>query len=128
MFLKSRQFRSRITLLPVLFIGWVQSPLHATSATEGAAFLNIPVGAGPAALGSAYSALATDAYAPVWNPAGLGQLNGIQVEGQHLSYLETIHYEHTSAVFPNREKTAGLGVAIQYLGTGDIGGTAVGGA
>ena len=42
------------------------------SGTEGASFLDIPVGAGPAALGGAYTALATDAYAPIYNPAGLG--------------------------------------------------------
>jgi hypothetical protein len=44
---------------------------HAASGTKGAAFLDIPVCAGPAALGSAYTALSNDAYAPVWNPAGL---------------------------------------------------------
>src|SRR5450631_2020075 len=51
-------------------------PVWASAGTEGASFLDIPVGAGPAALGSAYTALATNAYAPVWNPAGLGMLNG----------------------------------------------------
>src|SRR6202171_1539877 len=95
---------------------------RAASGTEGAAFLDIPVGAGPAALGSAYTALAIDAYAPVWNPAGLGFLSGIQVEGQHLSYLESVHYEHASFVFPFKNNR-GIGASIQYLGTGDIGGT-----
>src|SRR4051812_46029547 len=60
--------------------------------TQGAAFLDIPVGAGPAALGGAYSALARDAYAPTWNPAGLGDVQGVQFSGQHLDYLESLHY------------------------------------
>ncbi len=73
---------------------------RASPGTEGAAFLNIPVGAEPAALGSAYSALATDAYAPVWNPAGLGFLNGMELAGQHLSYLESFRYEYAGFVMP----------------------------
>src|SRR5579872_802687 len=74
-------------------IGFV-SPSRASSGTEGASFLDIPVGAGPAALGAAYSALATDAYAPTWNPAGLGFVTDNEFSGQHLSYLESINYEY----------------------------------
>src|SRR5258708_3381701 len=37
--------------------------LEASSGTEGAAFLDIPVGAGPAALGSAYTQKVTDKVA-----------------------------------------------------------------
>ncbi len=91
------------------------------SGTQGADFLNIPVGAGPAALGSAYSALATDAYAPVWNPAGLGAIDGIQVAAQHLSYLESIHDEFLSVAVPIHEGRA-LAFSAQYLGSGDIAG------
>jgi hypothetical protein len=98
------------------------SHLFASSGTEGAAFLDIPVGAGPAALGSAYTALAHDAYAPVYNPAGLGFLNGTQVAAQHLSYLESMDYEFLSFVHPVGNGKA-LGFSAQYLGTGDIAGT-----
>jgi hypothetical protein len=94
----------------------------ASSGTEGASFLDIPVGAGPAALGSAYSAMASDAYAPVWNPAGLARIDSNQFAAQHLSYLETIHYEFASFVHP-LGKGRTLGGSIQYLGSGDIAGT-----
>jgi hypothetical protein len=110
--------------------------LRAAAGTEGAAFLQIPVGAGPAALGSAYSALAVDAYAPIYNPAGLGFLDTIQVAGQHLAYLESIRYEQLSAVFPLGQPKAtpepspttrlgrwgALGLSAQYLTSGDIAG------
>ena len=58
----------------IAVLGLMGQPVRswASSGTEGASFLDIPVGAEPAALGSAYTALATNAYAPVWNPAGLG--------------------------------------------------------
>src|ERR1700733_1016721 len=75
---------------------------HASSGTEGASFLDIPVGAGPAALGGAYTARATDAYAPTWNPAGLGFLDSNQVAAEHVSYLGNTHYEYLSGAMPWR--------------------------
>lgn len=109
--------------------------LQASSGTEGASFLDIPVGAGPAALGSAYTALAHDAYAPTWNSAGLGFLDSTQIAGQHLSYLQGISYEYASFAIPLKKALApssrapdlgtrprALGASVQYLGSGDIAG------
>jgi hypothetical protein len=73
-------------------------------------------------MGSAYSALATDAYAPTWNPSGLGLVDSKQLAGQHLSYLESMNYEYLSYVHPLGHGR-GLGASIQYLGSGDIPGT-----
>ena len=101
--------------------------LYASTGTEGASFLDIPVGAGPAALGSAYSAAATDAYAPIYNPAGLGFVAHPEIAGQHLSYLESIHYEFGSFVFPLGTRSSALGASVQYLGSGDIAGTGTSG-
>src|ERR1700719_1867500 len=100
-------------------------PLQAASGSEGASFLDIPIGAGPAALGSAYTALATDAYAPVWNPGGLGFLPGSEFAAQHVSYLDSIHYEYFGIAHPFPSpflpsKRGGLGFSVQYLGSGDI--------
>jgi hypothetical protein len=116
------------TFLSVVAILGVVSqsvPAWAGAGTEGASFLDIPVGAGPAALGSAYTALATNAYAPVWNPAGLGMLSGNEMAGQHVSYLESMHYEFLSFVHPfdktqDSDTHRGIGASIQYLGSGDI--------
>jgi hypothetical protein len=109
-------------LAVIVFSFFFPSSSSAVSGTEGAAFLDIPVGAGPAALGSAYTALATDAYAPVWNPAGLGFVTAPEVAGQHLSYLESINYEFGSIAIP-LPHGAGLGTSVQYLGSGNITGT-----
>src|SRR6185437_6550703 len=103
----------------------------ASSGTEGASFLDIPVGAGPASLGSAYTALATNAYAPTWNPAGLGFVNDNGLAAQNLSYLESIHYEYLSFVHPLGDPQdavhRGIGFSAQYLGSGDINGTDING-
>jgi hypothetical protein len=97
---------------------------RAASGTEGASFLNIPIGARPAALGSAYSALASDAYAPVWNPGALGFVQSTQLAGQHLSYLESANDESLQFVHPfssdSETPRQALGVSVQYLGSGDI--------
>ena len=101
----------------------VSHRLHASAGTEGASFLDIPVGAGPAAMGSAYTALATNAYAPTSNPGGLGFLKGTEIAGQHLSYIQSIRYEHFGFVTPIGHDASvhrGLGISVQDLGTGDI--------
>jgi hypothetical protein len=115
-------------LLIAVFLMPMAAPAMASSGTEGAAFLDIPVGAGPASLGSAYTALAADAYAPTWNPAGLGFIENTGVAGQHLSYLESIHYEYLSIVHPlaqsrTSDNHRGIGFSAQYLASGDIPGT-----
>src|SRR5688500_8400645 len=114
--------RFKIIISVVCAVVAFPSGIQASAGEESAAFLHIPVGAGPAAMGGAYSALATDAYAPTWNPAGLGRVQSTQLSGQHLSYLESIHYEYLSAVHPFGERQA-IGASIQYLGSGDIPGT-----
>src|SRR5258706_8326700 len=126
---------SKLSRLFFILLGAVLSselPVFASSGTEGASFLDIPVGAGPAAMGSAYTALANDAYAATINPGGLGFLDSTQFAGQHLSYLDSIHYEYLSFGLPLPRASScssaadcpgsGLGGSIQYLGTGDISG------
>src|ERR1041385_427816 len=88
-----RLFFILIFLMPSL-------PLHAFTGTEGASFLELPVGARPAAMGSAYSALAEDAYAPTWNPAGLAFLDSPQLGAMHMLYLESSSYEFGSFGLP----------------------------
>lgn len=116
----TRRKRVCIAILWCSAVLGLSQNLCATSGTEGAAFLDIPVGAGPAALGSAYSSLATDAYAPIYNPAGLGFVTSPEVAGQHLSYLQSANYEFGSVVIPFNTLRSALGFSVQYLGSGDI--------
>ncbi len=113
----------------VLFsILWVPRILNAAAGTDTASFLSIPVGAGPAALGSAYSALATDAYAPTWNPAGMPWASHTEFSGQHVSYLQSVDYEYLSVVHRLGDSgNRAIGAAAQYLGTGEIDSTNLGG-
>jgi len=105
-----------------LLVFGLRGYVQAASGTEGASFLDIPIGGRPAALGASYSALASDAYAPVWNPAGLGFLNDTELAGMHLSYLETINYEFASFVHPLSPGHS-LGVSVQYFSPGSVNST-----
>ncbi len=109
-----------IYLLPLLMLNAPPQLSYAASGTEGAAFLDIPVGAEPAAMGSAYTALAQDIYASVYNPAGLGFLDSTQLAGQHLSYLETLNYEYAGIAVPFKKSRTAMAGSVQYLGSGDI--------
>ena len=95
-------------------------PVYAAGGSDSAAFLKIPVGAGPAAMGGAYTSLATDAYAPVWNPAGLANIPRTEIAGQHLSYLNSMNYEFAGLAIPLKTMHHGLGFTAQYLTSGDI--------
>jgi hypothetical protein len=94
----------------------------AAAGREGASFLDIPVGAEPASLGSAYTAVADTAYAVNWNPAGLGRLDVPQLAAMHLAYLQSISYEHFAVAVPlsHGEYGSGIGLSVQSLGSGSI--------
>jgi hypothetical protein len=118
--------KSKNILISFALLIGASTALHAAAGTEAASFLNIPVGAEPAALGGAFSALANNAYAPVWNPGGLGRVETAEIAAQHLNYLESVHYEFASVVYP-LSKGRTIGASVQYLGTGDIESTDEGG-
>jgi hypothetical protein len=68
-------------LLSFASLTWAQNP---NLGTAGVQFLQIGVGAKPAALGGAYVAAANDALALFWNPAGIANV-------QH----QSVHFSHT---------------------------------
>ncbi len=72
------------------------------------------MGVRPLAMGSAYSALADDAAAVLWNPAGLVQVKGIQAEAVHADPFQmNIAQTGALAAFPFRGYT--LGAAFSQL-------------
>jgi hypothetical protein len=57
----------------------------------------------------------------VWNPAGLGHVESVEVAGQHVAYLDTQHYEYLGVAIPVPQ--SGIGASVQYLGSGNVPGT-----
>jgi len=109
--------RSRIVVGIALLT--VPSFIRAFSGSTGAAFLELPTAARPAAMGGAYTALASDAYAIGWNPAGLGVLPNPEVSATHLLHIQNTSNSHLSYVQPLGPRQ-GVGVSLQYFRPGSI--------
>ncbi len=87
--------------------------------TAAGQFLKIAAGARGAALGEAYSALADDAFALDWNPAGL-----INIKKNSMVFMHAPYLAGTYADFFAYAETAGevgsWGVAAKYMNYGRI--------
>jgi outer membrane protein OmpA-like peptidoglycan-associated protein len=109
--------QSRIAWIYALLLGLIVT-FYASQAKAGAGttsdnFLNIGVGARPAAMGNAYLALADDANAIQWNPAGLARLDYPEVTFMHLAYFADINYEYLGVGVPWHGQ--GLGFGLTWL-------------
>ncbi len=96
------------------------TPLHALTkvGTTAMPFLKIGVGARAAAMGEAFVALATDATALYWNPAGLAAQPGTRVFFTHTRWFADARYHFTGmSVALDAYRT--LGLSLGYLGLPD---------
>ncbi|MFH1897465.1 MAG: PorV/PorQ family protein [Candidatus Desantisbacteria bacterium] len=81
-------------------------------------FLKLGVGARAIGMGEAFTAVASDANAIYWNPAGLANLNRRQINAMHNTWLVETYYDHLSFAAPFKQ--GGMCAGITYLGSGDI--------
>ena len=105
-----------LTLTVGLRAGGFSSSAKGTSAAD---FLKVGMGARPLALGEAYTALADDALALSWNPAGLARTPHLSVVLAHTAYLESINFEH-AAVALKLPLGLAVGGALQFQTVGDV--------
>ncbi len=103
------------------------APAHALSTqagTAGAQFLKLGAGARAGAMADNFAALADDAYAAYYNPAGLTQLNDTQLAGAHNSLFQGVSYEVVDFAVPfgreERYSRNAVAVGVYYLSVGDI--------
>ncbi|MBI3299306.1 MAG: PorV/PorQ family protein [Elusimicrobia bacterium] len=102
---------------------------RADKGTSAAAFLKIPAGARPAAMGDAFGGLADDAHAANYNPAGLAFLEAVEAAATHDSHFQGLNHEYGVLAVPllslrdTRLKRNAWGVAafsVKTLGASDI--------
>ncbi|MBL7066560.1 MAG: PorV/PorQ family protein [Candidatus Marinimicrobia bacterium] len=110
-----------LIILTILLIG--ANSLFAQS-EAGAIWLLINPGARPAGMGEAGAAVADDAYASYWNPAGLGFLKGREVVLTHTNWLPNlasdIYYEFVGyRHFVSNVGTLGGNLILMNLGEQD---------
>jgi len=107
------------TVLLVLLFAAALLPARPARASSAQAdpfnFLFLDANARPVAMGGAYTALASDANALLYNPGGLGRIMRHQATFMHNEYFQDITQEYLSYVSPD-----GWGAAFNYLDYGRI--------
>ncbi|MDE2293502.1 MAG: PorV/PorQ family protein [Elusimicrobia bacterium] len=105
-------------LLTTFLAAALAAPCAAATGTAGAdpfAFLALDANARPVALGGAYTALASDANALLYNPGGLGLVRAHEATFMHNQYFAGITQDY--AAFASR---GGWSASINHLGLGKV--------
>ena len=114
----------RLLLLGVLVAGLGARPARAgTPGTVGAEFLTIEQGARAIGMGGAFAAVADDAGALWWNPAGLGRAQFAEYTLSHTAFIENVSAEYLGYVRPYAPLGGAFGASLTYLSVPGIEGT-----
>jgi len=81
--------------------------------TTAAQFLKVEVGARALAMGGCFGAVANDASALYWNPAGISQLNNIEVTLTQTRWIADITHGFAGVVFPFGSSSS-FGLSAMY--------------
>lgn len=99
-------------------LAWAQ-PDYSNVGRSGLHFLKIGAGARAIGMGGAYTAVANDASALYWNPAGISRIKRMDFIFSHTNWIDDINHEYIGLVIP-----AGLmgnfGFGATFLTMGDI--------
>ena len=96
------------------FLFWGR-PCLGGSGAEPLTFLNLDANARPVALGGAYTALAADVNALLYNPAGLARVRRHEATFMHNAYFQEIKQEYVAYLHP-----AGWSLSLNQLSFGDV--------
>lgn len=113
----------KVLWLSLLILMWCSQHVFCVNGSTALNFLKIGVGARAAGLGDSYCAIAEDATALYWNPAGIAQIIHSEVSFTHLIWLDNINYSYVGFVQPlpllKLDKRA-IGISVAYLTSGKI--------
>lgn len=113
-----RYYKAFFIVLSVLIVAggsFAQSKVGTTAAP----FLTIGIGSRPQAMGGAFVAVADDAHALYWNPAGLARLNQAEMVFVHTTWLADTDFEYVGGFFPMGQMGA-LGASVTMLNYGEM--------
>ncbi len=105
---------NRLLLALAAFLAAAE-PCSAGKGEDAFNFLLLDAGARPVAVGGAYTALATDANALLYNPAGLGLVRRHEATFMHNEYVQGLKQEYMALALKQ-----GFGLSLNYLSFGDI--------
>ena len=101
-----------VLLLPLQAMG---AQIFEKVGTLGGQSLKIGVGARAAAMGDAYVAIADDATAVYWNPAGIARLSGQSISINHTAWPADILFDQAAYVFNVKWIPGMIGVNVRAL-------------
>jgi len=106
---------ARRFILGVISLALARPCLAASAGAEPFDFLFLDANARPVALGGAYTALAADANALLYNPAGLAKVRLNEATFMHNQYLQGVTQEYAGFA-----SAKGWGANVNYLSFGDV--------
>lgn len=100
--------------LPVVAFAQFATPTDNfnNNGTRAAQFLKLAVGGRASAMGESFAAVANDASALFWNPAGIGNLQNLEVHLTHMDYLMDVSFEYAGLVIPVGNSRIGFSAAV----------------
>lgn len=113
-----------LTILISMLLSAAEMPLwggfsKSYAGTSGAQFLKLGAGARASGMGEASIALADDASAVYWNPAGLCKIEGWSMNVMHVLWWDDVTYDWVG--YGTRvNDTDVFGFGLQYMGYGGI--------
>lgn len=87
--------------------------------TATAQFLKIPVGARASAMGESFVAVANDATALYWNPAGIVQFDRHEIVVSHTEWLVDVRHQFIGGVYHLSSEDA-VGISVTSVHTDDM--------
>lgn len=105
----------RILLASAALAALLPGVLACAAGADGAQFLRLGSGARPLAMGEAYVAIAEEADALAWNPAGMAGPTSPALAASHAEYLGFVHYDTVYSVLPSRALGGGFGLGAAFL-------------
>ncbi len=106
-----------IMALATASISWDQT--FRKTGSSAAQFLKIGVGARAVGLAGAFGAVANDATALYWNPAGIVNLTKISWTGSHADWIADIAHQFSGLVVPLGSGSSAIGLSATFTNMGE---------
>jgi len=109
-----------ITILILLGGGMFADPVYAgdrlsNQGTTSAAFLEVGIGARSMGMGGAYVAIAQDAIAMYWNPAGLARIQQASGMFEQVDWVTDVNFNFLAATIPLGNNLGSMGIFINSM-------------
>jgi len=99
----------------VLLLAAAQAHAQSSAGADAFDFLRLDANARAVGMGGAYTALATDSNALLYNPAGLARVRSSEATFMHNQYAQGVGQQYIGAALKN-----GLGFQFNYASLGDV--------